>query len=56
MANRAGTAEEPLAETLATGLAADGGNAVLAGCVDEVPVGVMLVDRRALEDGRRWRG
>ena len=43
---------EPLAETLATGLAADGGNAVLAGCVDEVPVGVMLVDRRALEDGR----
>ena len=28
------------------------GNAVLAGCVDEVPVGVMLVDRRALEDGR----
>jgi GNAT superfamily N-acetyltransferase len=43
---------EPLADALAAGLAADGRNAVLAGCVDGIPVGVMLVDRRALEDGR----
>ncbi len=43
---------EPLADTLAAGLAADGRHAVLAGCVDGVPVGVMVVDRRALDDGR----
>jgi GNAT superfamily N-acetyltransferase len=44
---------EPLADTLATGLAPDGRAAVLAGCVDGVPVGVLLVDRRPLEDGRQ---
>jgi GNAT superfamily N-acetyltransferase len=41
----------PVAETLATRLA-DGRSTVLAGCVDDVPVGVLVVDRRPIEDGR----
>jgi GNAT superfamily N-acetyltransferase len=43
---------EPLMDTLAAGVAPDGRWAVFAGCVDDVPVGVLLVDRRPLEDGR----
>jgi GNAT superfamily N-acetyltransferase len=43
---------EPLVDNLAAGLAPGARAAVLAGCVDDVPVGVLLVDRRPLEDGR----
>jgi GNAT superfamily N-acetyltransferase len=43
---------EPLIDTLAAGLAPGGRVVVLAGCVDGVPVGVLVADRRSLEDGR----
>ena len=43
---------EPLIDTLAATLAPNGRDVVLAGCVDDVPVGVLVADRRSLEDGR----
>jgi GNAT superfamily N-acetyltransferase len=43
---------EPLTDTLTAGLDPSGRVAVLAGCVDDVPVGVLVVDRRPVEDGR----
>jgi GNAT superfamily N-acetyltransferase len=43
---------ERLVDSLAAGLDPDARMAVLAGCVDDVPVGVLVVDRRPVEDGR----
>jgi GNAT superfamily N-acetyltransferase len=43
---------EAVIDALVGGLAPDDRAAVFAGCVDDVPVGVLVVDRRPLDDGR----